>query len=98
MTKEKELEFERKLDNLTKTTDRILSYIETDGRTGRVGIFEQQNKNIARIEELEDCVSAVKNNIKTDKKVMTGKIGVATALFTAVGWVLLELFNAFRKP
>ena len=97
MTKEKELEFERKLDNLTKTTDRILSYIETDGRTGRVGIFEQQNKNIVRIEELEDCVNAVKNNIKTDKKVLTKQIGVGVAFFSAIGWIVLELFKTFRK-
>lgn len=92
MTKEKELEFEKKVDYLTKSTDRILSYIETDKRTGRLGIFEQQNLNIKKIDALEDDINGVKNGIKTDKKVLAGKVTILGFIGGAAIWLIKLIF------
>ena len=92
MTAKKEQEFEKKLDNLTTTTNRILSYIETDSKTGRLGIFEQQNLNIKKIENNTEEIHGIQIGIKTDKKVLAGKVTVLGFVGGGIIWLIKLIF------
>lgn len=66
---------------LDQKVDRILFYFESDPKTKRVGLVEQTNKNT-------DDISIM----KTEKKVMWGKIGVASFILGSIGGMLIKIF------
>ena len=70
-----------RLDTIDKGQNRILSFIETDEKTGRKGMYVQVSENTQDIEE-----------IKTDKKVMLGKVAVATLILGTLGGILTRIF------
>jgi len=103
MTKQKEQELESKIDNLTDIVEkltgvvtRVLSYIESDAKTGRKGMYEQQEVNMNKIDTNKEEIGEIRDGIKTDKKVMTGKVGVVTLIFSAIGWVILKLLGLVK--
>ena len=103
MTKQKEQELEDKIDNLTKTVEeltgvvtRVLSYIETDTKTGRKGMYEQQEFNMSKIDEQGEEIAQIKADRITDKKVLMGKVSVASLIFSAIGWLILRFFGLVK--
>ena len=72
-------------DSIEKKLDRILFYLESDKSTGHIGIAEQTQINTRDIHE-----------IKTDKKITAGKIGVAGLILGAIGTVLLKILGIIK--
>jgi len=68
------------LDDQKKATGKILSYIENDPSTGRLGLFATQQKQEARLELIEDGRA-------NDKAKQKAYIGVATV----VGGLIMSL-------
>ena len=72
-------------ESIEKKLDRILFHIESDSKTGHVGIAEQTQLNTKDISVL-----------KTDKKITAGKVGVAGLIFGTVGAILLKLLGVIK--
>ena len=79
-------------DSIEKKIDRILSYIEDDPKTGRIGMYQQVQNNTESTIKNKDDIEAVKEDIKTDKKVLTGKVTVLTVIGGVVLWVVKFIF------
>ena len=79
-------------DSIEKKIDRILSYLEDDPKTGRVGIYQQVQNNTDCINKNKEDIQDVKDDIKTDKKVLTGKVTVLTIIGGAVIWIVKLVF------
>lgn len=70
-------DFSKFRNDQTKFNDRIDSYMNTDSKTGRKGVFEQMNNNT------EDIIV-----LKQENKVSDGKKAVAIGIFVGIGAVL----------
>lgn len=71
----------KKIDALSENVHTILGYIESDPKTKRKGLFEQVSINTEDISDM-----------KTDKKVLWGKVGVATFILGTLGGILGRVF------
>jgi uroporphyrinogen-III decarboxylase len=79
-------------DSIEKKIDRILSYIEDDPKTGRIGMYQQVQNNTKSNKENKDEIQTVKDDIKTDKKVLAGKVTVLGFIGGCVLWLLKLVF------
>lgn len=73
---------EQRFDILEKKVDRILLIIENDKAIGKVGVAEQVALNLKDISQ-----------IKTDKKVFWGKVGVISFFLGSFGGFISYLFK-----
>ena len=88
----KQEQLDKRLDSLDKKIDRVLSYIETDKTTGRKGLFENQQDLAKDHEQLKDDLQEVKNEIKTDKKVLAAKGAFLGFIGGGILWLIKLLF------
>tara|TARA_R110000737_G_C14536487_1_gene478201 strand:+ start:441 stop:770 length:330 start_codon:yes stop_codon:yes gene_type:complete len=63
----------------------LRSYLESNSKTNQKGLVEQ-------VYEIKEELSV----LKTDKKINAGKIGIATAIFTVVGTLVLKLLGLIK--
>ena len=79
-------------DSIEKKIDRILTYIEDDPKTGRMGMYQQVQNNTECVVKNKDDIQDLKEDIKTDKKVLTGKVTVLTVIGGVVLWIVKFIF------
>lgn len=72
-------------ESVEQKIDRILYYLESDPKTKRKGLVEQQEINTQDI-----------SIMKTNEKIKAGKVSLLSFIFGIVGAVALRLLGLFK--
>ena len=75
------------LDDQRSDTKKILSYLENDPTTGRLGLFATQQDHSRRLEEIEDA----RENEKTKQKIYISIATFVGGLIMTLGSFLFKL-------